>query len=1252
MAAARGAGPRQSDSAPIVLVAGIVGALVLSWLRYPGFIALWLAFLAAPLVSAPPQFTGPKDGAGQPTPSGSEGTQMLRYRRWQLARRSVLPGAAWLPSSRWADIGDPGIPAVQRFVQRFPFLAIPVKVVQFILPGRTATLAGLGAVIAVATLPVDSLPVHLWWANALAVYACVVGFDDAYRRTVAEEDVAPPVATGAVVAAVTDPESRPAAIRSLVFAAVFGGAAAFGVYAALRYAHLTWLIVPAPLAGAGIGIVVFAVIVHGGFRAAVIAQHKRMVQVRAEWAPRWMSLKEDVRLVTQEDLASGGTVDVFEAPATLGSTGAFGLTAKLTPFLGSGVVFGILPEPNLNADGSPVPGSVHPVRFRIVMFPIGSEPQASDAAADTRELGLYAEVLGAAGVRASGLGQQAEIPQVSTLVRVTTEESPALVWQVSFHNPAHLGDAADGIQEGMGVEAVGLETAILFGELSRLGDCVFEDPSLGEQLAKMTWDRDWRKRWRDVFKSKDAKMVATPQWAAKQEITVPLPGGDVTLDYAPMMTRQGDKIADYMTPAVSRQVATTLRGAPFCTVTWYPSRFTTGERDEVAFAVIHSSKDVPKDPSRIPSGTNRVAALWMLTRAVNDAFDAARLPRPFVTAVAPMTSPRSPGSIWKISLHLYDGVTLELLKKAAVKLKGAMGSPAWLIAAGGKDGATLFAGVHPAADDVVFAGRNAQNDCQVADLENAFTEAGLDSPFDGSTPQQLEVGQLPDNPQVTRMVFSVPTRRAVSDFRESKAIEKMKSATGNAFFDVRSNPDPARFEVLVSRDDPMPSPAAFRWDAVEQNGYRAIPFGSRVEGAPCVWDLSLDSHVLVLGSNGSGKGIAMTAMLAPMLIHGWDVYCADPIKGFNDFGFADPWLKSRCVTYAQTAAMMKHVIGILEERKQLNARHGVSNVRDLPEGLRPPMVGVYIDEFTSLVIPDPIKKPGEGADEMALNEYAQAAQVNAAKEIIAAAVGRIVREGRATGVAMVVAGQKLTSDIMNRIPGGSTIKSQFSRLAMGKMSFGDMASAFNDAQSAMGLLGPAVPRGRGIFESTSEAAFAVQTWWGGGSQADHFAQLVEHISAVRPPLLDAERIDFSAADEQAQVTAGPRFGQVKAATITETPPSEPAPVRLEDEEVAQVIEGDGLGLDFDTWDDDDDPAEPAEKPRAPEPDEWAGPAFVVDAPKQTVETETWDGPAFVSPAPAETSAPAATQPRPKPVHEDLFSAPPPPARMPSDVTFD
>ncbi len=119
--------------------------------------------------------------------------------------------------------------------------------------------------------------------------------------------------------------------------------------------------------------------------------------------------------------------------------------------------------------------------------------------------------------------------------------------------------------------------------------------------------------------------------------------------------------------------------------------------------------------------------------------------------------------------------------------------------------------------------------------------------------------------------------------------------------------------------------------------------------------------------------------------------------------------------------MARKFLDLLDERKELNAKYGVSNIRDLPpDEVRPPRIAcLFLDEFTSLVIPDPVIKPSADADERELRQFAEATRVNAIKRIIAAAIARVLLEGRATGLVMVLAAQKLPATLLEKIPGGA-----------------------------------------------------------------------------------------------------------------------------------------------------------------------------------------------------------------------------------------
>ncbi len=750
------------------------------------------------------------------------------------------------------------------------------------------------------------------------------------------------------------------------------------------------------------------------------------------------------------------------------------------------------------------------------------------------------------------------MPTLASLVLATTEASEVAVWEARFAGADGLELAASGIADGLATDAVPLPPdgaapvgRVLFGVLD-LEAATFAEPGMRERLERLSWELRWKRRWRDIFKTTE-RSIPVPQWDAKQDATLVLPSGDAVIHAAPHLTAQGDKIGLYMSPTIAENLPTTLASAPFCTVVGWPDGVVPGGRNPQAFTVLWSEKPVPKNPAEIPSSASKLAAKWALARSLNDGFDAAKLPRPEVAAAQCMTRPGGPGSIWKVSLRLFGGVTLDAVKRALPKMRVALESPSWFIVSPSDVGCDVFVGAHPKTEGLRFVSRSAQQSCTVADLEDAFTAAKLDSPFDGSSPTLLRVEQLESNDAVTRMEFQIPAQMGLAAFQEPKAVDKLRTATGNAFLEVHPGSLPSEFVVLASETDPMPSPAPFRWEEAGAD-YRRVPFATRVDGRSCVWDLDLDSHLLVLGQNGSGKGIAMTAIAAPMIMNDWDLYAGDPIKGFNDFAPLDPWLRARATTYEQTAALLKHFVLLIEERKDLNAAHGVSNIRDLPAVARPRMAVLFLDELTSLVIPEAARKPPEGADAIALREYAEACRINECKALIAAGLGRIVREGRATGAVVVAAGQKLTADLLERIPGGKTIKSQFSRLAMGKMSFGDLTSAFSDPQAAMGLLGQTVPRGRGIFESTAEAPFAVQTWWGGGSQTDHFRDIVNRVSAVRAPLADDERLDLSDAERSADESVVPVFGQrLDDASEAPSPVAEP---------VVDLGDLGTLGLDF------------------------------------------------------------------------------------------
>lgn len=233
----------------------------------------------------------------------------------------------------------------------------------------------------------------------------------------------------------------------------------------------------------------------------------------------------------------------------------------------------------------------------------------------------------------------------------------------------------------------------------------------------------------------------------------------------------------------------------------------------------------------------------------------------------------------------------------------------------------------------------------------------------------------------------------------------------------------------------------------------------------------------------------LQVLLTSALWRGAEVYVADPSKGAADFRFAEDYLKAVIVDTVESSAMMNAIYAEVVRRKNLNSQHGVGGYRDLPEAIRPPHIVVVIDEFTSLMMADRLKKPNTNDPEV-LAEYEEQVQINDAKANIGSKAGRIAREARSAGVTLILATQKLTSDTLSSIPGAGDLKTNMSRLLLGKTTFGDLQAGLRSPTEAPDL-GSQVNAGRGIYETTLEASTIIQGWYEPGTPGSLLAKLEE-----------------------------------------------------------------------------------------------------------------------------------------------------------------
>ena len=491
----------------------------------------------------------------------------------------------------------------------------------------------------------------------------------------------------------------------------------------------------------------------------------------------------------------------------------------------------------------------------------------------------------------------------------------------------------------------------------------------------------------------------------------------------------------------------------------------------------------------------------MLAGHINRAFDSARLARPEVINVRALTDKSSSGHIWKMTLRLYNGVTIADVRGFQQKIRQELGSE-WMRVEKIEDGCVIVAGVDPSkAPKLVLARIASQNREYIISLdwEQAFNDAKVVG-VGGLLPKLTKSDTLPNNPDVQVLDFKLVP--GLDRTLVKAAVSKLQAATGNAFVEVRPSPDGAdHVRLLVSKEHPLPSSAAVNWDAVDASK-GPLYFATGIEGEPVGFDPKSSPHILVAGSSGGGKSVALQVLLYPAAVSGAEIYVIDPTKGGADFQFVEPYSRAFAATVEEAAAVMKAVYSEVVRRKNLNAQNGVGSYRDLPDEIRPKHIYLCMDEFTSLMQPDPVSKTASDDPEVEREREAGIAG-NQRKAYIGTMAGKIAREARSAGVTLILATQKLSAKMLDDIPGAGDLKTNLARMLMGNATFGEKQSALKNPTEAPDL-GDVIPKGRGLWESTEANAQLIQVWFE-PSQETFAAKLRER----RAPLAPEEKLDLT-----------------------------------------------------------------------------------------------------------------------------------------------
>jgi hypothetical protein len=1169
----------QPNVAPLVALGSFAAAGVATWYGYPGLALIWLGFIVAGWMASPPVMTGYKEKTGRVWPAGpGEEKQQLRYRMWNSLRWSlIMPNRGWFPL--WINKRARPIALLEQ--SKVPGVSFAAKYHVSEISTQFSTWVALGLAVLAAAVPTPEFGDQGRLLNAATVYVLVAGLAYAIRNNAAPDDQAPATGIEHLMTSALNPERRGAAIGAVV-GAVIGGAVinlAFGIVS--QRFELWNYVLPVQLWQLSLALMLVTAggILHAALRTQALAEWRELVATRAEWKPRWVSsemkLDQPPRLLEHDRIDDVVVVDTFEASASAGAAaGLFKLAPLVAIQLGSGVRVAMLDVPDVDAQGQPKVGTAHPLRVRIVTWLTGELPDLSQKDVDPKLVELAA-ASAMAWVVTDGakLGRPLLMQTVDIAKAAVTDDldddidwddedgedetssddaeakpEPAIpgAWATQWSvadipgGLAGLRSYGAAIGSQLGVECIvdPGNGAVYFGALTD-GEPEFTDTGLAKHFREMAVEARWSLRWQDVLKQAARQPFVQHEVYATARLPIG-PNGSrrATIECQPFVVPQGVSILEFIQAPTRMEpaLATTLKAAPFVSVTGISGigGVKPGGRHNQAIAIHWSDQELPSTPDAVIPSENNKAAGWLLGGLINRAFDFAKLARPEVISVTPMTDKTSKGHMWKIQLKLYGGVTIAEVRNQAQKIRQSLSS-GWLRVAAGADGVvTIVSGADPSGHGFVFAKTNRrlsnQDYVTSLDWEQAFLVTKVIGDG-GALPSLIRTDVLPDNKQVQVIDFSLPAPLTKEVVKAASAA--LGASTKNAFIDVRAGVDGAdSARILVCKTHPLPEKAGVDYDYVDSVS-GVLPFSTNVEGKACAYDAKIDAHVLIAGASGGGKSVALQVFIYPAAVQGAEIYIVDPTKGGADFGFVKPYARAFAATVDESDALMKHVYKEVQRRKALNMKYQVGSYRDLPEEVRPKHIYLIMDEFTSLMQPDPVSKtPSEDPD---VEEERQAQlTANASKARIGTLTGKIAREARSAGVTLVLATQKLSAKMLDTIPGAGDLKTNLSRMLMGNATFGERQSALKNAIDAPPL-GDFVPRGRGLWETSAGVAEVIQVWF--EPSQDTFARM---LAERREPLPEADIINLA---ELAPKAAAPTTG---FRDITKPKPAEEQVVVVED----------------------------------------------------------------------------------------------------------
>ncbi|MCF3961394.1 FtsK/SpoIIIE domain-containing protein [Streptomyces fuscigenes] len=217
------------------------------------------------------------------------------------------------------------------------------------------------------------------------------------------------------------------------------------------------------------------------------------------------------------------------------------------------------------------------------------------------------------------------------------------------------------------------------------------------------------------------------------------------------------------------------------------------------------------------------------------------------------------------------------------------------------------------------------------------------------------------------------------------------------------------------------------------SGPMVVPVALREDGSAFVRDYRKIPHNLTLGANQSGKSMYQRNLVTGLAKHLVGLVGIDCKRGVEQRPYA-PRLSALATDRDEAAGLLDALVTEMENRFDLLSEHGVSDLWELPETVRPVPLVVLVDEVAELFLTT-VRKEEERRDRMVTQMV------------------RLAQMSRAVGIFLEVCGQRFGSDLGK---GATALRAQLT---------GRVVHRVNDKQTGEMGLGDISPEA--VFAATA-----------------------------------------------------------------------------------------------------------------------------------------------------------------------------------------